>query len=608
MRLRFARRALLPAGALGLVAALLQGACSHPWDDYDPRVGEGTGPTSGTGAGTPGEACSLGDVRACYTGAPGTEGTGICTGGLVACQADGTFGACQNQQLPAAETCDGRDEDCDGEVDEQGSCYGGAEGTADVGVCRRGWLFCDVGDGGICLGEVRPSLEECVSGVAVDEDCDGAVNDHCALWSRRFGGDGDDVPYAFALDGSGALLLAGAFASDLDFGSTTLSNQGGNDVFVAKLDGSGEAVWSTSFGDGEIQEARGLAVDPGGFVYVTGRFESTMDPMNGNPVLTSAGANDVFLLKLDPDGSAVWGQRFGNALNQAGLAVAADAGGAVVVGYFNGAITLGAETLTSADGEDGFVFRVDGDGEVVWQHRLGGALNDRVTNVALAADGEVVVTGFFSSQLTVGDATFQAAGTQDGFVARFGANGMPLQATALSGAGAQQTEALAVGPDKQVIVGGSFGGAMDIMGQTVQAEDAADGFVILLDGGGSPVWGHALQGAGEQIFRAATFDGEGNALLGMTLEGQVDFQGEALLSAGAGDMLVLKLSPAGEKVFARRFGDVADQDPRVLALDGSGNLVLVGDCVGTVDFGSGATGTAAQLQDQEDICVAKLAR
>ncbi len=155
---------LCTGGSFGTCAGqILPGveSCNGLDDDCDGGVDEGV-------------------TRSCYAGPAGTEGVGLCRAGTQTCSA-GTFGACVGSIVPAAETCDGRDENCNGAVDEASgggpltrSCYSGAAGTAGVGTCRAGTQTCRFGAYDVCTGQVTPATDYC--GDTIDTDCDG-LND-----------------------------------------------------------------------------------------------------------------------------------------------------------------------------------------------------------------------------------------------------------------------------------------------------------------------------------------------------------------------------------------------------------------------------------------------
>ncbi len=113
--------------------------------------------------------CTPGATEACYQGPAGTLGIGQCRAGIRMCGADGTFGACEGQVLPQSEVCNSFDDDCNGQTDD-----GLGQTTCGVGACRRTVAACVGGVTQTCTPG-NPTTEVC--GNAVDEDCDGHLDD-----------------------------------------------------------------------------------------------------------------------------------------------------------------------------------------------------------------------------------------------------------------------------------------------------------------------------------------------------------------------------------------------------------------------------------------------
>jgi hypothetical protein len=116
------------------------------------------------------------------------------------------------------------------------------------------------------------------------------------LWSRGFGSTSFDQSLGVAVDASGNVVVTGVFRDTVDFGGGPLTSAGIGDVFVAKYSASdGSHLWSRGFGSTSSAAGLGVAVDANGDVVVTGVFSDTVD-FGGGP-LTSAGIGDVFVAK-----------------------------------------------------------------------------------------------------------------------------------------------------------------------------------------------------------------------------------------------------------------------------------------------------------------------
>ena len=120
---------------------------------------------------------------------PCTAGKGLCTTtGKFICLADGKGVVCDAKPgTPKTEVCDGKDNDCDGSIDENLTqpCYDGPAGTKGKGTCKDGTQSCTAGKWGACQNSVKPTTESCDG---KDNDCDGSVDENPSTGSLCTGG------------------------------------------------------------------------------------------------------------------------------------------------------------------------------------------------------------------------------------------------------------------------------------------------------------------------------------------------------------------------------------------------------------------------------------
>ena len=176
------------------------------------------------------------------------------------------------------------------------------------------------------------------------------------LWSRQIGSlTSNETAEAVAVDGTGNVFVAGHTVTTIDLGGGPLDPFGSSDGFVAKYSAAtGAHLWSRRFGGTGNDYGTGLAVDGGGNVFVAGAFAGTAS--FGGPSLTAVGQDDAYVFKLSGNGAPTWARRLGGATSDVGVTVALTPSGyAVIGGYFYGSGTFSGIPLTSLGAADGFV-------------------------------------------------------------------------------------------------------------------------------------------------------------------------------------------------------------------------------------------------------------
>lgn len=360
--------------------------------------------------------------------------------------------------------------------------------------------------------------------------------------------------------------------------------------------------WGARFGDKEQQVGAGVAVDAANNVILTGWFQGTVD-FGGGP-LTSAGDRDIFVAKLDDAGGHSWSKSFGDASEQTSYGVAVDGEGNVfVAGAFRGTVDFGGGPLSAGASSHVFVAKFDPTGKLVFSKDFGqkdGSAPAVAHGLATDGSGNVLVTGAAAGLINFGGGDLPVIGPgDDAFVVKLDPMGNHLWSKRF---GDSVGWGIAVDGAGDAIVTGQFG-TTDFGGEVLASGDDAGVFLVKLDGDGNHVWSEGFGGAGIQVGSSVAVDGVGNIAVTGYFEGDVDFGGQALASAGGEDIFVAKLDASGGHLWSKGFGDGADkQRGRSVAMDGKGNVLLTGSLFGSADFGGGALTSAGQ----DDLFVAKL--
>jgi hypothetical protein len=311
------------------------------------------------------------------------------------------------------------------------------------------------------------------------------------LWSARYGETDHQNPVAATIDGAGNLYLTGYFAGEIDFGGGPLSaTTGSNDLFVAKLDPDGAHLWSKSFVGLEDQIGQAVAVDSAGAIYLVGYFAGEVDFGQGMHA-ASGDEQDVFVVKLDGDGETLWSRTYGDESQQQALALAIDGqDDLLVVGRLEGSIDFGAGKLEASGGGAAFVAKLDGDGQLRWSQALVGPANLGATAVAIDSRDRVLVTGFYEGSVTLGHTVLPESGVYEPsiFVTKLEpdgrfvwSRGIKVHGDQAAGGVSRAWRSLAIRSDDQAVLAGYVRGDVDFGDGEVTGAAGADIFAAWLE-------------------------------------------------------------------------------------------------------------------------------
>jgi hypothetical protein len=306
-----------------------------------------------------------------------------------------------------------------------------------------------------------------------------------STFAKAIGGSNEDIAYSIIQSSDGGYVVAGGTSS---FGA------GGVDIYVVKLDSSGNVVWAKTIGGSSDDEAYSIIQSSDGGYVVAGSTRSF-----------GAGGYDIFVVKLDSSGNVQWAKTIGGSKGDgASSIIQSSDGGYVVVG--------GTESF----GEGGiYVVKLDNSGNVQWTKTIGGG---GASSIIQSSDGGYVIAG--------GTQSFGAGGW-DIYVVKLDSSGNVQWAKTIGGSDDDRAYSIIQSSDGGYVVAGltwSFGAGYDDM------------YVVKMDSSGNVVWTKTIGGS--------YYDGA-YSIIQSPDRGYVVVGGTSSFGEGGWDIYVVKLDSSG---------------------------------------------------------------
>jgi len=371
---------------------------------------------------------------------------------------------------------------------------------------------------------------------------------------------------------------------------------------TGSVDQDGRIVtWAWAFGDGTT----GTGSAPTHAYAASGTYTAQLTVTDDK----SSSASDTVAVTVAPSTPTPWTRRIGAAAADNANDVAVDANGnTIVAGAFRNTVDVGGKTLTSAGGADWFLAKYSPTGSLLWARGMGGTSDDAPASVAVAPNGDVVVTGRFGGNVSFGGQTLQSSGTSDIVLAKYAAgDGAHVWSKRFGGTLDDNGNAVSVDATGAVLLTGYFRGTADFGAGPISVpfESDLDVFVAKFDAGGVPVWSKHFTNTGNDHGYGIATDAAGNVAVVGTFSNTIDFGGGELNSPNAQlDVFIVKLSASGAHLWSQKIGAPGTSEATSgVAVDAAGNVIITGNVTADVDFGGGVLAALGSA----DVYVAKYA-
>lgn len=363
-------------------------------------------------------------------------------------------------------------------------------------------------------------------------------------WAGKIAGTGNDYGDIIKTDVAGNIYVAGRFDGTCDFdpstNSTTRTSAGSSDGYIAKYSPLGALTWVISMGSTGTDRVYSIDLDAAGNVYAIGNYTVTVDfdPGLGSVNFTSLGGLDVFMAKYDANGNLVWANTIGDVNTEIAESIALDASGNFYVGgeFSSPNIDLdaGATSLVVNNGNttityDPFLVKYDTSGNFQWGFNLQGLSSDYIKSVAVDANDNVLVGGYFSTTMNidpVGGTTVAALGSSDCFMARYSSAGSYDWSTKFGGALADNLFSITTA-NSNIYATGTFNSVVDfnpgIDTLNIQSKGSTDVFIVSLTTSGNLNWAGGIGGTGADNTNFIIANALGEVYIAGSFQDSADF-------------------------------------------------------------------------------------
>ncbi len=344
----------------------------------------------------------------------------------------------------------------------------------------------------------------------------------------------------------------------------------------------GNIFWAKNAVGPDNDQSFAIAALSDSSTVVSGLFRSNLTFAMGESNETtvgSAGQNDIFIARYDPDGALLWVKRVGAAGWETTFGITALSDDSVVItGIFGWAVTFGQGepnqiTLQNYPNDGVFVARYNPDGTLEWAKAISGTGRAYGNGVTALSDDSTIATGWFAGTYTFGKGELYETSLTNGagyngfeyrdiFVAKYNPDGT-LAWAKRAGGSAGRNDGIAVtalSDGTAVVTGYFYGTAFFGQGEPNQTSFVCDGvrdiFVARYDTDGTLMWAKKAGGpTADSAHGITTLSDDSVTVTGYFTDSAIFGEGDpnetTLVSAGAAEIFIARYDADGALIWAK---------------------------------------------------------
>ncbi|MBD3342039.1 MAG: hypothetical protein GF353_23265, partial [Candidatus Lokiarchaeota archaeon] len=341
-----------------------------------------------------------------------------------------------------------------------------------------------------------------------------------------------------------------------------------------------------------------ISLDKIGNTVITGYYKDITHfwPYSFN----SSGSKDIFVAKYDKLGNVLWAKSAGGSGYDEGHSIVSDeSGNSIITGIFFGTAKFDEITLNSSGGNDIFVAKYSEVGNVLWAKGAGSPEADYGWSIETDTYENICVTGCFRKTARFDSISLSSAGDYDVFITKFDPSGDVLWAKKAGGPNSDIGHSIATDILGNIYITGEFTEIATFENNTIYGNGI---FLAKYSSNGDLVWVKSANGTSTIVSNGVVVDRLENSFVTGNFSGIVNFGNYNLHSEGDNDIFISKYDKAGNVLWAKRAGGIANETSHDISIDKFDNPVIVGSFVGNSNFDNINLNSVSELPD---ICVVK---